>query len=151
MRTLRRNILQFPGKPKKLFVRYRKRTYTIVHSKDIFKISLIVIVLTILAVYFWGLGAHHTFYQNSIISTTVLSCAFFTFVTIGLYNGIKLKDNLGNVVDQYKPVGISDTFELGGLTPLMASMEGRVSGGYYQHHSMDSGGYTLGNSIVDFQ
>jgi hypothetical protein len=113
MRTLRRNILQFPGKPKKLFVRYRKRTYTIVHSKDIFKISLIVIVLTILAVYFWGLGAHHTFYQNSIISTTVLSCAFFTFVTIGLYNGIKLKDNLGNVVDQYKPVGISDTFELG--------------------------------------
>src|SRR5688500_16156252 len=85
----------------------KPKTYRLVESKDVFKISLIVIVLTILGVYFWGLGRHNTFFDNSIISTTILSIAFFSFITIGLFNGIKLKDNLGRVTDNFKPIDTS--------------------------------------------
>jgi hypothetical protein len=86
----------------------KPKTYHLIESKSVFKITLIVIFLTILGVYFWGLGVHHTFFENSIISTTILSLAFFLFITIGLYNGVKLKDNLGQVIDQYKIVDTSD-------------------------------------------
>lgn len=60
------------------------RTYRLVETRDVFVISLIVTALTALSVYFWGLGRHNTFFENSIISTTILSLAFFTFITIGL-------------------------------------------------------------------
>lgn len=68
-------------------------TYNLIEGKSVFRISLIVIPLVILGVFFWGLGQHNTFFENSIISTTILSIAFFFFITIGLYNGVKLKDN----------------------------------------------------------
>ena len=86
----------------------RKRTYKLVLTKDLFIISLIVITLTILAVYLWGLGQHHTFFENSIISTTFISIAFFMFITTGLYNGIKLKDNVGKITDKFKGVDVVD-------------------------------------------
>ncbi len=85
----------------------KPKTYRLIESKDVFRISLIVIVLTILGVYFWGLGRHNTFFDNSIISTTILSIAFFSFITIGLFNGIKLKDNLGGVTDKFKTIDTS--------------------------------------------
>ena len=86
----------------------RKRTYKLVETKDLFIVSLIVIVLTILAVYLWGLGQHHTFFENSVISTTVISIAFFVFITTGLYNGVKLKDNVGRITDKFKRVDAVD-------------------------------------------
>lgn len=86
----------------------KKRTYTLVKTKDLFIISLLVITLTILAVYLWGLGQHHTFFQNSIISTTIISIAFFLFITTGLYNGIKLKDNVGKITDKFTGVDAAD-------------------------------------------
>ena len=95
----------------------KTRTYRLIESKSVFTISLIVIGLTILAVYFWGLGQHNTFFENSIISTTILSIAFFTFITVGLYNGVKLKDNLGRIVDNFKMVDTSN------LSSNITSME----------------------------
>ena len=86
----------------------KPRTYILIESKAVFTTSLIVIALTVIAVYFWGLGHHHTFFDNSIISTTILSIAFFSFVTIGLYKGIKLKDNLGAIIDKYRSVDVGD-------------------------------------------
>ncbi|HEX6226572.1 MAG TPA: hypothetical protein VFZ52_19260 [Chryseolinea sp.] len=86
----------------------KPRTYILIESKAVFTTSLIVIALTVIAVYFWGLGNHHTFFDNSIISTTILSIAFFSFVTIGLYKGIKLKDNLGTIIDKYRSVDAGD-------------------------------------------
>lgn len=85
----------------------KPRTYRLIESKDVFTISLIVTGLTILGVYFWGLGQHNTFYENSLISTSTLSVAFFAFVSWGLYHGVKLKDNLGQIVDKYKAVDTS--------------------------------------------
>ncbi|RZJ56001.1 MAG: hypothetical protein EOO44_01245 [Flavobacterium sp.] len=73
--------------------------YKILNSKNIFLITLIVISLTVLAVWLFGLGSHHTIFENSIVSTTILSLAFFLFITIGLYNGIKIKHNLGKITD----------------------------------------------------
>ena len=64
--------------------------------------------MIIIGVYFWGVGKHHTFFENSIISTSILSIAFFLFITIGLFNGMKLKDNLGQIVDSYKVVDTSN-------------------------------------------
>src|SRR5687767_12747920 len=75
----------------------RKQRYEFISARTVFRISLWVLLLTILGVYFWGLGQHNTFFENSIISTTILSLAFFLFITIGLYRGVKLKDNLGRI------------------------------------------------------
>ena len=86
----------------------KPKTYRLVESKDVFKISLIVTALTILGVYFWGLGRHNTFFENSIISTTTLSIAFLSFITIGLFTGIKLKDNLGQIVDRFRTIDTSN-------------------------------------------
>ena len=73
----------------------RPKTYKLIEGKRVFKISLLVATLAIIGVYFWGLGQHNTFFENSIISTTILSIAFFLFISIGLYKGVKLKDNVG--------------------------------------------------------
>jgi hypothetical protein len=80
----------------------KRRTYTLVEAGSVFIITLIVIVLTTLGVYFWGLGHHRTFFENSMMSTTALALSFFSFTTIGLYRGVKLRDNLGRVTDRYK-------------------------------------------------
>lgn len=93
----------------------KPKTYRLIKSKHVFKISLIVTALTILGVYFWGLGRHNTFFENSIISTTILSMAFFSFITIGLFNGVKLKDNLGQIFDPYKSVNTPN------ISPNLAS------------------------------
>ena len=77
----------------------KRMTPTHISAKSVFTITLVVIGLTILGVYLFGLGQHHTFYQNSMISTTVLSIAFFVFITVGLYKGVKLKDDVGNIID----------------------------------------------------
>ena len=53
-------------------------------------------------------GRHSTFFENSIISTTILSIAFFSFITIGLFNGFKLKDNLGQIIDKFKTIDTSN-------------------------------------------
>jgi hypothetical protein len=80
----------------------RLKTYTLIEGKSVFKISLIVLTLTIISVYFWGLGTHRTFFENSIISTTILSIAFFLFITVGLFLGVKLK-HTKELIDKQKP------------------------------------------------
>jgi hypothetical protein len=88
--------------------RRRIRTYTLIDSKKVFTISLVVAALTILGVYFWGLGIHRTFFENSILSTTILSIAFCSFITIGLYKGVKMKDSIGNVTDRLEAFKVYD-------------------------------------------
>jgi len=83
------------------------RTYRLVDSRIVFIITLLVIALTIVGVYLWGLGSHHTFFENSFLSTTVLSAAFCSFITVGLFHGIKLKDNIGRLTDKIKSENFS--------------------------------------------
>jgi hypothetical protein len=65
-------------------------------------VTIIVSTLTVIGIWLFGLGQHRTIYENSILSTSILSVAFFLFLTIGLYNGIKLKDDLGKITDKIK-------------------------------------------------
>lgn len=75
--------------------------YKILNSRNIFIITLIVIFLTIITVWLFGLGDHKSFFENSLLSTTILSIAFFLFISIGLFKGIKIKDNLGQITDRF--------------------------------------------------
>lgn len=73
----------------------------LIDSKKIFIVSLICIVITIVSVWFYGIGKHKTVIENSLISTSILSIAFFLFITISLYSGTKLKDDLGKLTDKF--------------------------------------------------
>lgn len=106
----------------------KHRTYRMIETKSVFTISLIVIGLTILAVYFWGLGRHNTFFENSIISTTILSLAFFSFITIGLFYGVKLKDNLGKIIDDFKTVDTPSTTEIISSGPMDMHVSDGIGG-----------------------
>jgi hypothetical protein len=81
-------------------MKFSSRAY--LTTKSTFVITILVIVLTITGVWFFGVGSHHTVYENSILSTTILSISFFLFITAGLYNGLKLKDDLGRITDRVK-------------------------------------------------
>lgn len=78
------------------------RSKTILETKFTFYASLVIILLVILSVWISGRDSHHTLFQNSIISTTILAISFFLFVSFSLYNGIKLKDNLGSIFSKEK-------------------------------------------------
>lgn len=72
----------------------------LVTSKTVFIVTIVVIVLSI---WLFGLGQHRTIFENSILSKSILCVAFFLFLTIGLYKGIKLKDDTGKLTDKIKP------------------------------------------------
>ncbi|MCC6371508.1 MAG: hypothetical protein IT236_10935 [Bacteroidia bacterium] len=74
--------------------------YRIISSKWLFIVSVIVALVIILAVWLLGLGQHHSLFHNSVLSTSLLSIAFFLFISIGLYRGWKLKDELGKITDK---------------------------------------------------
>ena len=72
----------------------------LLNTKNIFIISMLVIAITILSVWFYGIGKHKTVIENSLISTSIISITFFLFISISLFNGTKLKDNVGKITDK---------------------------------------------------
>ncbi len=80
----------------------------LVTSKTVFAVTIVVVILTILSIWLLGLGQERTLFENSILSTTILSVVFFLFLTIGLYHGIKLKDDIGKITDKMKIDEIPD-------------------------------------------
>jgi hypothetical protein len=81
---------------------------TIFNSKNVFLISILVVTITILGVWLFGVGTNNTVFKNSLESITIISVAFFLFITIGLYKGAKLKDNLGKITDKFDSKKIRD-------------------------------------------
>lgn len=73
---------------------------TLIETKNIFIVSILVIAITMLCVWFYGIGKHKTIIENSLISTSIISIAFFLFISISLFNGTKLKDNVGKITDK---------------------------------------------------
>ncbi len=86
----------------------------LIDSKKIFTISLIIIVITVLSVWFYGIGKHKTVIENTFISISILSIAFFLFITISLYNGTKLKDSLGKITDTFDSKKLNFLKEING-------------------------------------
>lgn len=92
----------------------KKINKRLVTSKNLFTVTITVIAVTVTGIWFFGLGQHRTIFENSILSTSILSIAFFLFLVIGQYKGIKLKDDLGQITDKIRidKVPLSDGLEL---------------------------------------
>lgn len=69
-------------------------------TKYLFFSTLTIITIVILRVWLSGKAEHRSLFQNSIVSTSVLAGSFFLFITTGLYFGLKLKDNVGNILNR---------------------------------------------------
>lgn len=80
----------------------KNRTYQLVKSRQIFRISLIVIALTASIIYLQGLVGHRSLFINAVLIISILAAAFFTFVVVGLYRGIKLKDDVGQITNRFE-------------------------------------------------
>ncbi len=74
----------------------------LINSKTVFFSTLVVVPTLTLIVYLTGINEHRTLYLNSILSTTILSIVLFLFIFTGLFNGWKLKDNLGNILNNFE-------------------------------------------------
>ncbi|WP_162903196.1 hypothetical protein [Taibaiella koreensis] len=83
------------------------------YTKPLFLNTIFVAVVTTLAVWLLGLGSHRTLFVNSLLSVSLLSFFFLLFLVSGLYRGVKLKDDMGKVLDRYRPVDLSSGLNLG--------------------------------------
>lgn len=101
-----------------------KIPYKLLTTKSVFFISVIVVIITIAGVWFWGKGHQKNLYEDSIISTSILSTVFFLFISIGLYNGVKLKDNLGKIVDKFDKKDIPDFSDVIGSGSVFDGADG---------------------------
>ena len=90
----------------------------LINSKSVFFSTLIVVPTLTLIVYLTGINQHRTLYLNSILSTTILSIVLFLFIFIGLYNGWKLKDNLGKIINNINKLKKPKVEALDGLSSL---------------------------------
>ncbi len=89
------------------------------NSKTVFTISILIAVLVPLAIWLFGIDKNQTLVMNSLLSVSLLSITFFLFISIGLYHGAKLKDNMGEIV-RFKEDGSGvlesiDTVSLDGI------------------------------------
>ena len=84
-----------------------------INSKSLLVISISAVTLTIILVYFLGDGI---FLHNAWISLTIITVAFFLFTSISLYQGIKVKDDIGDVTKniQFKTKEWSSNIDLSG-------------------------------------
>jgi hypothetical protein len=76
------------------------RPYRLLSAGNVALVSAAVVVVTTVAVWLLGLGQHRTLFANSLISTSILFAAFFIFTIVGLYHGVKLRDDVGSLTDR---------------------------------------------------
>lgn len=88
-----------------------------------------VVVLTLLVIISIGildyiilLKSQKSIYENFLIITLFLMTSFLVFITLGLYKGIKLKENIGKLTDHIDTKKLPDFS--GGVPDLSAVMQG---------------------------
>ena len=74
--------------------------------------TLGIVILVVLSVWISGVGSHRSLFQNSILSTSILAVAFFLFISLGLYFGLKLKENVGNILNKKRVKMAADKMPL---------------------------------------
>jgi nucleoside permease NupC len=94
----------------------KKPTYTQITTKVLFATSLVILSLTVLFVWLFGLGSHRTLFENSFISTWILTTLLFQFLFVGLYKGYKLKENIGDIAEKPKFESLGTDFDFASLT-----------------------------------
>jgi hypothetical protein len=95
------NVGKFPSKRR------------LVDSGSVFAVSIFVTIITTVFIWVLGLGTHRTLFINSLLSVSVLSTAFLVFIVYGLYQGIKLKDNVGRVTDTFRFKSLRNFLDIG--------------------------------------
>lgn len=80
--------------------------------KWVFITFLFVVSVTTFVVFISGLTFHRSLLQNGFISYSIVSCCFFIFISEGLFFGVKLKDNVGDLTRKLKWTGSGDGIEL---------------------------------------
>jgi hypothetical protein len=91
------------------------RPFHLLSAGNVALVSAAVVGTTTVAVWLLGLGQHRTLFANSLISTSILFAAFFLFTTVGLYHGVKLRDDVGRLTDRISRKHFPST---GGLNTL---------------------------------
>ncbi len=87
-----------------------KQTY--LKGQSVFIVSLLVIVITALSVYWAGINYNRSLTANLYLSLGIIATALFLFMTYGLYKGIGLIDNFPEFRKFKKGDFISHTGEL---------------------------------------
>jgi len=82
---------------------------SILETKYLFYSTLAIIAIVIVSVWISGKGDHRSLFQNSILSTSILAGGFFLFISLGLYYGLKLKDNIGSILNKERLKKYPDT------------------------------------------
>ena len=86
------------------------KKYMRLPSKKIFYTTIAAATLTSLAVWFIGLRQEWSIFKESLISLTILSTAFLSFLTVGLYEGVRLHNDVGNLMNYIKRVPFPESF-----------------------------------------
>ncbi len=85
-----------------------------IDTKFLSRSTVGIILLVIICVWISGQSSHRSLFQNSMVSTSILGTAFLLFISLGLYYGLKLKDNIGHVLTKENIKKLSDkTPEIG--------------------------------------
>jgi hypothetical protein len=77
----------------------KEKSFGLVTTKSL---AIITLIVATISVWLLGLGQHRSLFENSIITISILSIAFFSFISIGLYKGVKIKENVGKLTDHIK-------------------------------------------------
>ena len=96
-----------------------KAKLTYLKGKSVFRVSLLVIVITILTVYLTGENYNRTVTSNLYLSLSIIGTALFLFMTYGLYKGIGLIDNF----PKFKNFKTGDVFAQSGTFPDLPSFD----------------------------
>lgn len=94
---------------------------TLVTTKSVVVISIFVVFSIIVLDYCLVLKSYKSFYENALFITSFATLSLFTFITLGLYQGIKLKENIGKLTDHIDTKKLPD---LGGGADISGAMEG---------------------------
>lgn len=105
--------------PKKYFLETKFLSYA----------TLVIIVLVILSVWLAGKEAHRSLFQNSILSTSILAGVFFLLISLGLYKGLKLKENVGSILNRKRLKSYSDNAPTAGSFDFDVPVVGDSIGG----------------------
>jgi hypothetical protein len=70
------------------------RNKFIFSGRNVARVSLLAVVLTILLVWVLGFRSHRSLFNNALLSATIISAALFLFLFIGLYKGFSLHNDL---------------------------------------------------------
>lgn len=75
------------------------KTHRLITTKSVIAITFVVFLTVSLLDYFFNLRNYHTLYQNLLFILIFFTLFLIGAMTLGLYYGIKLQDNIGKLTD----------------------------------------------------